>query len=369
VRRLSRTTIGLLAASALAITLAAAPMLSQGADHLDAPGLSSPANRPDADINDVFVFNGTDFGRTVLAMTTHPGVGAIATPVYATDVRYKLNVDRTGDAIEDLAYVFDFAPLRSNGTQTYTVTRYTGFAAQNPRGGTVVARGTTGVPATSGSTRTFAGLRSDPFFFDLDAFRQAVLGQDRGRKGFCDQAGGAGIDFFGLLNTNAVVVEVPDGALGGKIGVWGTTIRRSDFHTIDRMGRPAINTVFNSGEDKNAFNAGQPRDDRARFGANVKSVLAKFSALDKEGPYTGAQLDTLAGVLLPDVITYDTATQANGPLNGRWLADDVIDAELNIVTGGFAFPGRDGSGAIGGDCVGQHADLTQTFPYLGAYHR
>ena len=34
---------------------------------------------------------------------------------------------------------------------------------------------------------------------------------------------------------------------------------------VDRMGRPAINTVFNSGADKNAFNHGEPKDDFADF--------------------------------------------------------------------------------------------------------
>jgi hypothetical protein len=59
---------------------------------------------------------------------------------------------------------------------------------------------------------------------------------------------------------------------------------------------------------------------------------------------------------------------AAGPLNGRGLADDVIDAELNIVTGGFAFAGRDANGAIPTDGVGPHGDYMATFPYLGVPH-
>src|SRR5439155_7448 len=82
------------------------------------------------------------------------------------------------------------------------------------RRGTVVAKGVTNVPGTgSGGIKVFAGLRSDPFFFDLDAFRQVVKGENRGRKGFCDQANGQGVDFFASLNTNAVIIEVPDSAL------------------------------------------------------------------------------------------------------------------------------------------------------------
>ena len=75
-----RRTAALIGASAVLLTLGSAPLLSSGADHLDAPGLTSPDNRNDADINDVYVFNGTQFNRTVLAMTTHPGLGAISKP-------------------------------------------------------------------------------------------------------------------------------------------------------------------------------------------------------------------------------------------------------------------------------------------------
>jgi len=56
------------------------------------------------------------------------------------------------------------------------------------------------------------------------------------------------------------VIEVPDDALGAtNIGVWGSTWYRSggSWNKGDQMGRPAINTVFNSGEDKNAFNRGR----------------------------------------------------------------------------------------------------------------
>ena len=121
---------------------------------------------------------------------------------------------------------------------------------------------------------------------------------------------------------------------------------------IDRMGRPAINTVFNHGEDKNTFNATVPRKDDPMFRANVVSTLEAL------GGYTEAQANGLADVLLPDVLTYDTSTKAVGPLNGRALADDVIDAELGLVT----------QGGITGDCVAAHTDYSTSFPYVGTAH-
>ncbi len=358
---------GAVLASALILALGVAPMLVFGADHLDAPALTPPSLRADADINDLFVFQGQDPSRTAIAVTTHPAAGAIAPLTYATDVDYLVNVDRNGDAVQDLAFLLEFGAPAPDGSQRYTVTRYTGINARTLNKGNVRGRGTTGtVGSLKGNGKIFVGLRSDPFFFDLGAFLGVVVGADNGRT-FCDQEGGAGIDFFEVLNSNAIVIEMPDDSLGGQIGVWAATMA-ADGSQIDRMGRPAINTALIGTEKKNAFNAGHPADDPAAFGDEVASRLQALSAGDGEGAYSADQAAVLAGVLLPDVLTYDTSTPAAGPLNGRGLADDVIDVELNLVTGGFPFEGRDGAGAIGTDCVGPHTDLLSAFPYLGMPH-
>jgi hypothetical protein len=349
---------------AVALTVAGSVGPAVGADHLDAPGLSSPSSRPDADITDIYAFQAADPSRTALVLDVGPGAGAIAPTTFGTDVTYALNVDRNGDARPDLVYAVHFGA--SNGqTQPWTLTRYTGANARTMHRGVELGSGRTGSPAgtrVKGDGLVFAGLRSDPFFFDLTAFENDVLGISTGRH-LCDSNTN---DFFAPLNVNAIVVEVPDDSLGTTIGYWATTTGPQG--RIDRMGRPAINTVFNKGQDKNAFNAGDPTGDRARFSENVSGVLAHFSALDTEGAYSAAEIQGLANVLLPDVLTYDTRTSAAGPLNGRALADDVIDAELNIVTGGYPFAGRDATGAVTGDCVGPHSDYSSSFPYLGSPH-
>ena len=112
------------------------------------------------------------------------------------------------------------------------------------------------------------------------------------------------------------------------------------------MGRPAINTVFNHGEDKNRFNAGDPVNDWRDFGASFVSTLTALGAADPDG---------LAHVLLPDILTYDTSSSA-GFLNGRQLPDDVIDAELNLIT----------NGGLTTDCIGNDSTFLSSFPYLGS---
>jgi hypothetical protein len=124
---------------------------------------------------------------------------------------------------------------------------------------------------------------------------------------------------------------------------------------IDRMGRPAINTVFipanvfepTEASQKNAFNAGKPRSDQRDFRGEVVDTLEIFYG---SGSSTA---QALADFLLPDVLTIDTSTPTSFP-NGRGLADDVIDIELGLVT----------NGAVTSDCVGNDSAFTASFPYL-----
>src|SRR5712692_3237573 len=343
-----------LAAAAVIAVVASAPLGSRAADHLDAPNL---ATREDADINDVYVFQASAPGRTAIAVTTSPAAGVIGPIDYATNVRYKINVDRNGDAVEDLAYVLDFS-APAGGSQAYTVTRYTGANARSLRQGVTLGGGQRGVTnSLKGDGLVFAGLRADPFFFDLNAFKHVVLGLTNGRTGFCDQPGPAGIDFFASFNTDAIVLELPNDSLsdsGGAIGVWATTLDRASGTMLDQMGRPAINTVFNhTVADKEAFNATPPSQQRTtgNFRNNV------ITTLETLGLYSPANAGAIADILLPDVLTYTVGTAAAGPLNGRAPADDVINVELGLVT----------QGGITTDCVGPHTYLS-TFPYLNVPH-
>jgi hypothetical protein len=75
------------------------------------------------------------------------------------------------------------------------------------------------------------------------------------------------------------------------------------------------------------------------------NTLTALGAADPEG---------LAHVLLPDILTFDTSSAA-GFLNGRQLADDVIDAELNLIT----------NGGLTTDCIGNDSTFLSGFPYVG----
>ena len=65
----------------------------------------------------------------------------------------------------------------------------------------------------------FAGVRDDPFFFDLVQFKKIIAGQATSFRN-------PGVDTFAGTNVLAIVVELPSSMLGGtKLGVWGSTSR------------------------------------------------------------------------------------------------------------------------------------------------
>src|ERR1700726_4722751 len=171
-QRPSLRTGALLAVAGITLALGGAPLLAAGADHLDAPALGGLTNgvtsdfapHSDAgnrDINDVYVFGNTAHTRTTFAMTTNPAVnlGLQAEKTFGTNVRYIINVDRTGDAVQDLAYVWRFGQA-TGLVQSYTVTRYTGANARSLAHGVQIGSGSTGgtgIGSAKGGAKVFAG--------------------------------------------------------------------------------------------------------------------------------------------------------------------------------------------------------------------
>ena len=234
-----------------------------------------------------------------------------------------------------------------------------------------------GSAKTRQSLRAWAGVRSDPFFFDLTGFIGTTTLLTTGTAVGGDALGKNPTDFFANLNTNAIVLSVPNSQLPNTIGVWATTQywKNGKWRAGDQMGRPAINTVFNPTADKDLFNRTAPSRQATAFGGkfrtNVINGLKFFSSLDTEGAYSNAQAGALADVLIPDVLVYSRSSKLPAPLNGRALADDVIDVELNVTTGGDPldlFANRNATGAVPGDGVGPHTDYLSRFPYLGKPH-
>jgi hypothetical protein len=345
------STIGLYAFLALALMFGLLAVPASAADHLDAPGLTPPGGDTRLDITDVYAFQSpSNPENTVFVMGVNPLAGELNDGTFHPNAVYEFRIDSDGDAVENLTYRVSFAAVKGSMEQSVTLRSIPGKGG----GASVLASGRTGqtisIPG-GGSIR--AGVFDDPFFLDLNAF----LAVD-----FCNP----GDNFFSGLNISAIVLEVPSAWLGStNVGVWAETVLNKT--QIDRMGRPAINTVFipnnpfepagSEPSQKNAFNAGEPSNDQMNFrGEVVDTLTLLYSLNDGMDPDLSDDAPTIQGLadfLLPDILTVDTSSTAGFP-NGRQLADDVIDVELGLIT----------EGLITSDCVANDSAFSTSFPYL-----
>lgn len=222
-----------LLAGAIATTLAVGGALvlhehtAKSADHLDSPATKAEAA---ADINDHYVW--MDGNNVVLAMTVYPAAPMAAK--FSNTVQYVFHTF-SGAALTsvaspyDIICTFDMAQKAScwAGTDEYV----TGDASA-----------AAGLESTDKKFKVFAGLRADPFFFNLEGFKQTLTDVEMAAGGLTfngagcpavDSAtsavlvgqlshaadGGAPVDFFANFNALAIVVSIDKGLLtkGGKI--------------------------------------------------------------------------------------------------------------------------------------------------------
>jgi hypothetical protein len=310
---------------------------ASGADHGDAP--LAKANHAE-DLADVYAFAGSG-KNVVFAMTVNPLTMPGDTPTFDPAGLYQFRIDNNGDAVPDVTFNVTFGAASSDGTQTVSVKAANGpdaDALTNSGSAVISGKTTAGTAApvvnTKGGVKLFAGLRDDPFFFDLNAFKAGLAFRNPGNN------------FFKGLNASAIVLEVPASDLlaSGKTaaGVWAVTSKGGSV--IDRMGRPAVATVFIPADKKDDFNNTKPADDVAMW---KSTLVAGLNGLHSD--------PKLADALLPDILTFDTS-KPWGFLNGRQLQDDVIDGELQLITGNSAAT----------DNVANDSTFLNEFPFVGS---
>lgn len=320
---MNKTLYGALGVAGLLVGATAIGATAGAADHLDAPRAT---NNPSLDINDVYVFQSPENpGNTVLVMTVNPFAGLLSPTDFDEGGAYRFLIDNDGDAKDDVFIPISFEDTNNDGTQEMRVHGW----------------GTSEVGEEFGlrnGGRAWAGLADDPFFFDLAGFQNGLqfTGDDT-------LAGG---------NVSAIVLELPSDFLTDgddpNIGVWATTAtRQGGGGRVDQVGRPGISTVLVPSELKDAFNRTPPQDQVAKYGDVVEDSLV---SLNGDPTYSAAVME----ILMPDVLTVDVSQPADY-LNGRALADDVIDVSLGVVS----------KGALTSDGVDANdKPFTDTFPYL-----
>src|SRR5881396_2631497 len=215
-------------AAVLLVLVAAAGITRwiKASDHKDSALLAADHA---ADIADVYTFRSPVHPDNVVLVMTVSGFippSEASTTFFDPGVLYQWKIDNDGDAVEDLviqAFV--------TGTGWHQVMHFRGPAAPaatgttdrvvlGPETATVgVSNGAAPIVASRGGMTVFAGVRDDPFFFDLVQFKKIIAGEATAFRN-------PGVETFAGFNVLAIVAEVPSSLLGGqKLGVWGTTSR------------------------------------------------------------------------------------------------------------------------------------------------
>jgi hypothetical protein len=313
--------------------------------HHSATEEAEPAH-PNRNITDFYLFQKPDDPqKSLLIMNVNPTPPKLDAAFDPT-ASYEFLVDTNGDALPDLAFRVLFSQP-SSGQQTASVVRAEGvLAREKTKDGDPIIQnapvsfGSAALITTQGDYRFFAGLRSDPFFFDL--------------MGFCNNFHFTGTDYFADQEVFGIVLEVPNSALGTapKLGAWCRILvpQGGALVQVTRLGLPLVSILMNGEEDKPRFHHAEPSLDRTLFQAQFVSFLSQLG-------HSADQAQQVAQTLLPDILPYDYSSAAGFP-NGRKLTDDVADLMLALVT----------NGTTSSDQVGPHNDYTTAFPYLGAPH-
>jgi Domain of unknown function (DUF4331) len=330
-------------------------------------------------------------GDLVLVMNTNPRSVARQQYFFSTNARYEFKLTRVADkeatptGQEDITLRFEFAPPTERNQQQIKFTVIKDgkeTSATNLR--TTPLNFEKSVVNQLGSNGSkiavFAGLREDPFFFDVEQFFRVRAGGLGTGPAVGFRPANQALDFAKGYNTNTIAVRIPQKFLQGDTGVntydiWETISLRDPstgkYQQVERLGRPGINEgLIVSQNLLAAFNSVPPTADLSpaagQIGAEAKRTLKSLGNSEE-------RTTALLQAFLPDVMRIDTtgasgyanALNAKGsPIRGRMLKDDTIDTTLSILTNGAVKTDNVSYEGTGSNPAQGHKPLEGSFPYL-----
>jgi hypothetical protein len=365
-----------------AVALGVAGLLVHASDHDDGSQSTSTNN---LNLTDLFAFredNQTgqagDAGNLILVMDSNGHTPAGQQAFFNTGAYYDFHVTRVSAADmnkpptgnDDVILRFKFGDPDANQHQPITMSvirngqtiTANGAQAQTTslKDGQAGALNINQMQLANSQITVFAGMREDPFYFDVGQFfkvRAGALGTGPSANFLPPEQA---VDGFARQNVNSIVVRVPISFLQTAAGepvfdFWETTTTIANSKQIDRLARPAINEGLSVTDGSlNAFNSIPPSQDLSPQAAPVLAedtkTLVAFANLGKAlGTTPAPAATTIAGAFLPDVMRLDTRlslppgkTAYNGGTSGslgiltggRKIQDDVIDITLSFLVAG-----------------------------------
>lgn len=358
--------------------LAATPSLAS--DHIDGPITTKHGV---ADITDLYVFpTPRTPGSLTLILNAYPFAPKNAH--FPERVRYnfflrRANIDRSGaqptfQTRDEVRISCAFETPHDPSKHAITCKSSSGLQAQSVVNDIVSA----------GDFKVFAGLRSDPFFFNA---RWAVKASTRGILLPPQKS-----NSMTSLNVLSIVIEVDISRLFASTelslyAVAANTTTQDDANApvrqLDRIGRPEITNVSmvanNATDLRDLYNREQPfklsPDEADLYRARLKDNITFYDRINGKLEWEEAAKDTLVNLLLDDFLVVDIEKPSspddffqiekavlNGKehvsCGGRKITDDIMDTLFGYyINRGLESAVRDGVDKPA------HA-ISDRFPYL-----
>ncbi len=309
----------------LALVAVASMLVPSGASsHREAPLISQD---PVADNTDTYAFVSPDKPNTVTLVANwiplEEPAGGPNFNKFGDDVKYAINIDNNGDAVDDIVYEFRFrtavqnqntflyntGPITSLNDPDFNIRQLYSVARVEHGKRTTLASGLATPPVNIGprstpnyeslaamaiyslkdGSKVFAGQRDDPFFVDLGSVFDLAGLRPFNAAHAIPLATAPGRDGVSGYNTHSIALQVPISSLthnhkapkgvsdpNAIIGVYATSQRRQvrvlsasgatprddgQWVQVSRLGMPLANEVVIPLGKKDRFNASDPADD------------------------------------------------------------------------------------------------------------
>lgn len=281
------------------------------------------------------------------------------------------------------------------------------------------------ITGLAGGGQVFAGVREDPFFVDLGSIFDLGALRPIQPNHLIPLPATAGVDGLGGKNVHTIALQVPISSVtaGGitpttvnskssVLGIYASSARQrvrvlsidgsapprnaGRWVQVSRLGIPLVNEVLIPLGKKDRWNSTLPKDDGAAgfFDNILDPELTKLLPTLYPGVFNSGNIPQGGAANRPDLVALVTgqlaglsAANALPPAdllrinvasapgaafpNGRQLADDVVDTEIQVLAGVFL----DSDGIIDGTGVPYSAlrdgvnatdgTLLSVFPYVG----
>lgn len=383
-----------------ALMVGSVAQFSAASDHDD--GETDIKSR-NLNLTDLYVFREGDQNPQasnedlVFIMNTNPRSLARQQYFFSTKARYEFKIARAADndvtptGKPDVTMRFEFDKPNAQNQQPVKITvirdgsRHVAKAVTTPLGTSpkVTKVNMGGAPVT-----VFAGLREDPFFFDVEQFFRVRAGARGEGPAVGFRSPDEAVDFAAGYNVNAIAVRVPIKFLQAKtkattFDVWETISipnGKGKFKQVERLARPGINEgLIVQNDFLNALNSVGPDFEAAALAGQKQAaqvagpIIADASKTLQAIGNDAERTQTLLTAFLPDVMRIDTTGESGygnalnskgSPIRGRLIEDDVIDTTLSVLTNGAITTDNVSYAGTPGNPSQGHDPLLPQFPYL-----